>query len=215
MNKFFLATAIVLLFLTGSVLAKDFVAAGKQITSQANGRGSIPCTTCHGANGMGDAAAGFPRLAGMNAEYLAKQLHDFATGARLNAVMQPIAKALNMQEMQDVSNYYATQDPKSTPPQIDGKLLEQGTHLALIGNWEKAVPACIECHGRGAHGVGATFPALAGQHASYIEAQIKSWKTGTRKNDPNGLMKGIAERLSEGEAKAVAAYLSSLKAVSQ
>lgn len=215
MNNFFLAITTALLFLNVSASAKDLTAAGKLVTTQANGRGSIPCITCHGANGLGDAAAGFPRLAGMNAEYLAKQLRDFAGGTRNNAVMQPIAKALNPHEMEDASNYYAAQDPKSTPAQIDAKLLEQGAHLALVGNWEKSIPACIQCHGFGAHGLGATFPALAGQHARYIEAQIKAWKAGTRKSDPNGLMKGIAERLSEGEMKAVAAYLSSLKAASQ
>ena len=215
MNKFLFHLIWVLLSVNVSALAKDVSAIGKQITTQANGRGSIPCTTCHGANGMGDAAGGFPRLAGLNAEYLSKQLRDFSAGTRNNAVMQPIAKALNAQEVLEVSNFYAVQDPKSTPAKIDAKLLEQGTHLALLGNWEKMVPACIQCHGSGAHGVGTTFPALAGQHASYIEAQIKSWKNGTRKNDQNGLMKGIASRLSEGEAKAVAAYLSSLKAEPQ
>ena len=215
MNKFLYPLIMILLSVNASALAKDFSAIGKQITTQANGRGSLPCTTCHGANGMGDAAGGFPRLAGMNAEYLAKQLRDFAAGTRNNAVMQPIAKALNAQEVQEVANFYATQDPKSTPAKIDAKLLEQGSHIALLGKWEKIVPACVQCHGSGAHGVGTTFPALAGQHASYIEAQLKAWKAGTRKNDPNGLMKGIADRLSESEVKAVAAYLSSLKSAPQ
>ncbi len=44
-----------------------------------NGRGSIPtCNNCHGQNGEGDFKNGLPRLAGLDAKYIEKQLEDFA-----------------------------------------------------------------------------------------------------------------------------------------
>ena len=59
---------------------------GQQIATQGNGSGANACTACHGPAGMGNSAAGFPRLAGLNARYLAKQLSDYQSGTRSNPV---------------------------------------------------------------------------------------------------------------------------------
>ena len=59
---------------------------------------AMPCITCHGTDGKGMAAAGFPRLAGLPEAYIAKQLADFKAGRRENAVMQPIAQSLAPEE---------------------------------------------------------------------------------------------------------------------
>src|SRR5699024_10990142 len=69
--------------------------------------GAPPCLTCHGANGEGNAAAGFPRLAGLSAAYQSKQLHDFASGERGNPIMAPIANALSDQQIEALARYYA------------------------------------------------------------------------------------------------------------
>ena len=65
--------------------------------------GATACVACHGADGMGLAPAGFPRLAGLSADYLSKQLHDFQSGKRVSPVMQPLAKALSDSEITSVT----------------------------------------------------------------------------------------------------------------
>lgn len=184
--------------------------AGKATALQGNSKGATPCVVCHGEQGAGNAAASFPRLAGLDAGYLAKQLRDFQRGTRKDAVMQPIAKALSQAEIDDVTAYFAAQRPPALAAAADPALLARGARLATSGFWDKDVPACISCHGPAGRGVGANFPALAGQHPSYIAQQLNAWRTGTRDNDPQGLMKGIALRLPAGDIAAVSVYFSSL-----
>ena len=183
---------------------------GKALVLYGNKNGATACIECHGAHGAGNATAGFPRLAGMNADYLAKQLHDYRGGKRSDPVMQPIAKALSDAEIGEVVAYFAAQRVTTATVVDDKALWAQGERIALTGFWDHDVPACISCHGPGGRGVGVHFPKLAGQHASYISKQLKAWRVGTRANDPQTLMKGIAQRLPENEVAAVAAYLASL-----
>ena len=186
---------------------------GRQIVMHGNTHGATACATCHGEDGAGQAAAGFPRLAGQNKDYLLMQLHAFVQGSRNNPIMAPIAKALSQQEMTAVTAYYAgRQTPNPNAGRGDKTLRDEGKKLALRGNWDKTIPACVACHGSGGNGVGRHFPALAGQGAQYIEQQINAWKSATRHNDPNQLMQGVAQRLSQAETRAVAAYFASLPA---
>ncbi|WP_197722102.1 c-type cytochrome [Sulfuriflexus mobilis] len=205
---------------TGLGLFANPVAAdelGKKIAMQGNGKGATACIACHGVDGGGQAQAGFPRLAGLNENYLLKQMESFTSGARQNPIMAPVAKALSKNEMTAVASYFARLPIPggSSPSPADKALLKKGEHLAKNGNWDKNIPACFACHGPQAYGVGEHFPALAGQPTSYISQQIQAWKSGQRKNDPNQLMQGVAERLSEAETMAVSAYLASLPASRQ
>lgn len=184
---------------------------GKTIVMQGNGKGALACMTCHGLDGAGNAGAGFPRLAGLNPSYLAKQIADYKNGSRTNPVMKPFAMALTDEEAADVAAYYAAQQAPAAPPAADPSVLKQGERLALNGDWDKNVPACESCHGPGGRGVGAGFPALAGQHSGYITAQFRDWRTGARTNDPIGLMKAVADRLSAEQAAAAAAYFAGLQ----
>ena len=184
--------------------------AGKAIVLKGNDRGATACQTCHLSDGSGNAAAGYPRLAGINAEYLAKQLRDYRDGTRNNPIMQPNAKALSDAEMTDVAAYFATQRSSALPITRDEALIARGARIALSGLWDKDIPACVSCHGLAGRGVGAHFPALAGQHADYMVTQIEAWRSGTRTNDPQALMKGIALRMTVSDIAAVAAYFASL-----
>ncbi|MGD8587385.1 MAG: c-type cytochrome [Chromatiales bacterium] len=203
------------LILVWAILWSGWVSAaevetGKQLAMQGNGKGAAPCVGCHGADGGGNAAANFPRLAGLDGDYLAKQLQDFISGTRNNPIMQPIASALSKQEIDDVAAYYASLPLPQRSTQAQAVTSDSGKQLVELGDWNSVVPACIQCHGPGARGVGMHFPALAGQHAGYIESQLQAWRQGTRKNDPNQLMKGVADRLDDSQVKAVSAYLASL-----
>jgi cytochrome c553 len=175
------------------------------IAAQGNGQGAAPCQSCHGANGAGMSATGFPRLAGLDAGYLRKQLDDFATGTRDNPVMHPNALALSADERQAMATYYA-QMPMPKIPSVAPPSDKAGELLATHGRWAKQVPACVQCHGPGGMGVGASFPPLSGQSATYLESQLRAWKAGTRHNDPLQLMQGISRALDDNDIKAVAAW---------
>lgn len=170
------------------------------------GTGTIAaCASCHGKDGGGQAS--FPRLAGMNAAYLLKQLGDFDSGARANAVMQPIAKALSAEERVDITRYYAAMPiPQAQSGAAPAAAGSPGAALALRGKWSAGVPACMQCHGPGGIGVGDAFPAIAAQQAGYIAAQLRAWQSGTRKNDPLELMRHLSAKLSESEVTAVSEW---------
>jgi len=165
---------------------------------------AMACATCHGAEGEGMAAAGFPRLAGLSANYMRKQLADFASGARANPIMQPIAAALSHEEADAVSTMLADK-PQPQVERIDRTALVDGPgeSLALRGAWDRNIPECVACHGPSGTGVGDAFPPLAGQSAQYLSSQLTAWRQGTRKNDPNDLMGQIARSLTEDEVTAV------------
>ncbi len=195
-------------FLTWPTAAVADLKAGATIAQQGAGAATA-CLACHGAKGEGQAAAGFPRLAGQNKEYLIKQLGDFASGGRSNPVMAPIASNLNKQQMNDVAEYYASLPawkPTTPASQPTDKNYALGAQLAARGNWSAGVPSCYACHGEGGVGVAPHFPALAGQPASYTEKQLKHWQAKERKNDPQGLMNSVAGKLTEAEIKAVSIF---------
>lgn len=179
-------------------------------TLATSGADGVPaCAGCHGLQGEGN-AAGFPALAGQPAGYLSKQLHDLASGQRANAIMMPIAKGLSDAQIEALSVYYA-----GLPATGDGGQRDDtgsGRELAVNGQWKDGMPACVACHGDGARGIPPHFPALAGQHAGYIESQLKAWKAGTRHNDADGVMAAIAKRLNDDQITAVATWLSALPA---
>jgi len=206
-------TFITIVILTWGTAGATDPDAGRTLALQGNGKGATACVACHGADGAGNAAAGFPRLAGLDARYLERQLLDFQRGTRNDPIMQPVAKALSDSEAAAVAAYYAAQTAPADAggAATDPALIARGERLALAGLWEQTVPACVSCHGPGGQGVGAHFPALAGQHASYMATQFNAWRNGSRSNDPQALMKGVAERLPEGDIAAVSAYFASLK----
>jgi cytochrome c553 len=185
---------------------------GKNVFTQGGSQpGAAPCVACHGADGLGLAAAGFPRLAGLPAGYLRKQLEDFKSGARNSPVMQPLANALTEEEVNAVIRELAAMPaPVAVSVHRSEMPTEAAQKIALQGAWERQIPACVSCHGPGGVGVGDAFPPLAGQSAAYLAAQLNAWRSGTRHNDPNDLMGHIAKSLSAEEVQAVATYFASL-----
>jgi len=78
---------------------------------------SVQCSACHGKNGISkDPEA--PNLAGQSALYLEKQLVDYKKGARQDRRMSLIAGALTMEQIKDLSAYYAAFEITATPPEI-------------------------------------------------------------------------------------------------
>ena len=165
------------------------------------------CFICHGAAGESSSPV-FPRLAGQNAAYVARQLADYHSGRRKSSTMQPMVEDLKPEDFKALGAYFETQ-PVQAHPVADSELAQVGRFIFLRGNPYSGVAACAGCHGPQGGGT-ATLPRLAGQHAQYTENQLKAFDKRERTND-NAVMHTIATKLSELETKAVAAYISGLR----
>ena len=194
---------------------KGSAEAGQKIAASGSANGVTACISCHGAQGEGNSAGGFPRIAGQSAYYLAKQLTAFAKESRNNPIMTPIAKAMSEQQMRDVSAYYASAEAPATAPaqgsansKPAAAALERGRLLAGVGDESVRVQACANCHGPAGAGEAPSYPYLAGQHAAYLSAALAEWKSGARKTDASGQMPAIAKLLSDQDIAALAAFYS-------
>jgi cytochrome c553 len=187
--------------------ARPDMAKGERVAKQA-------CAACHAADGNSSIAAN-PKLAGQFPEYLHKQLVNFKAhggkkAERDNAVMAAMVASLSDSDMRDLAAYFASQ--KLRPAVAASKeLAARGQKLWRGGNAASGVPACAGCHGPDGAGVPSLYPRLSGQFAEYVEAQLKLFRAGDRANDPNGMMRGVAARMSDQEIKAVAEYAAGLR----
>jgi cytochrome c553 len=192
-------TTAMLVAVSGPAAAAD-AARGEEIVQG-------KCFICHGAAGESSSPV-FPRLAGQNAGYVARQLADYRSGKRKSTTMQPMVEDLSPEDFKALGAYFSAQ-PTVGHPIADPDLAQVGRFVYLRGNPYSGVASCATCHGPQAHGT-EILPRLAGQHAQYTENQLKSFNKRERTND-NAVMHGIASKLSELELKSVAAYLSGLK----
>lgn len=180
------------------------------------------CASCHKADGSGvnnPNGESWPRIAGLDAGYLARQLQAYKAGTRQNPSMQAFAQMLDDEQIANVSAWFASL-PASDGPSAgaqghSAELLKRGEQLATEGDWSKYIVPCSSCHGPDNLGAGSVFPAIAGQHFGYIRDQLLAWQKGDRKNDPQRLMATIAERMSNDDINAVAAWLSTQPATAE
>lgn len=201
MKKLFMAA----LLSTTLGVSSSVMAVGNPQAGQAKAES---CAACHGPNGNSPMEA-FPNLAGQAASYIVKQLQDYKSGARENALMSPMAAGLSVEDMADIAAYYARQQP--TLGAVPEELVELGEQIYRGGNPNTGVPACIACHGPSGRGMpAAAWPALSGQHSAYVEEQLHAFANGTRHNDPNEMMRDIAKKMSAEEIRAVSAYVRGL-----
>ncbi len=168
---------------------------------------STVCVACHGEDGNSSVPM-FPRLAGLQVQYLAKQLNDYMSGKRKNDVMTPLVATLKSGDVADLAAYFAAQKPQPGTVQ-DAALAAAGKVLYEDGNTTTGVPACEGCHQP--NGIGnARYPRIAGQHQAYTIAEMNQFKKGARTNDRAHSMRSVAERMTEQEIAAVAEYLAGL-----
>ena len=166
------------------------------------------CAACHGMDGNSPTNM-FPKLAGQGEAYLVKQITEFKTGVRKNAMMAPMVAGLTDQDIADLSAYFASN--KTTAGAVSEELVDAGQALYRGGNKESGVPACMACHGPTGTGVPAAgWPALSGQYPAYIEAQLKAFADGSRDNDSNSMMRDIAAKMTADEIKAVSSFVAGL-----
>jgi len=172
------------------------------------------CAACHASDGNSTAAAN-PKIAGQIPEYLGKQLADFKAQAgkkpaRPSAIMNGMVAGIADADLKALAAYYGGQKLKPAAA-ADKELASLGQKIWRGGNPASGVPACSGCHGPTGAGIPAQYPRLSGQFAEYLVAQLKAFKDGARTNDPNGMMRGVAARLTEREMRAVAEYAAGLR----
>ncbi len=163
------------------------------------------CAVCHGPEGDSVSPI-FPRLAAQHPEYIAKQLADFQTGRR-KGTMNDQARDLGPEDMRALGVFFSQKKPRAQRVR-DEDLAGVGRYIYLKGNPYSGVAACASCHGPKAGGT-VQLPRLAGQHAAYLESQLKEFTKRDRTND-NAIMHTIASKLTDLEINAVAAYISAL-----
>ncbi|QDK36349.1 c-type cytochrome [Bdellovibrio sp. NC01] len=205
--KLIIKSLIMILFAAGAYAADEpDMKAGEDIAMKGTPEGATACFACHGTRTEENKTGSFPRMVNQSQYYILQQLKDYSSGARNNAVMGPIAKALTDKEKADVAAYYAKiLFPTPKVKKAASAVLKRGEELAVVGDLKIQVQACNNCHGPGGMGMAPAIPAIAGQHANYLEAQLKAWKDGQRKNSAD-LMGPIAKRLSDKDISALALY---------
>ena len=199
-----ITAAVVAIISVTSALAADYgdPAKAQSIANQI-------CAACHGADGNSPLSMN-PSLAGQHPEYLFKQLNEFKSGNRNNAVMMGMVAGLSAEDMRNLSAYYAAQRLSEAAAK-DKDLVAQGRKLFRGGNLATGVAACAGCHSPNGAGIPSQYPRLAGQHPEYVVAQLKAFRAGERANDTNNMMRAVAARLTDKEIAAVAEYLSGLR----
>ena len=172
------------------------------------------CAACHAPDGNSVAPAN-PKIAGQIVEYLHKQLRDFKPQEgkkplRESAIMNGMVANLSDAEMKGLAAFYAGQTLKPAAA-ADKELAALGQKLWRGGDAGHGIPACAGCHGPAGAGIPAQFPKLAGQYADYIAAQLTAFREGKRTNDVNGVMRGVAAHMNDGQIRAVAEYAAGLR----
>ena len=165
------------------------------------------CAACHAADGNSVISAN-PKLAGQHPEYLVKQLTEFKSGKRANAVMSGMAAALSDEDMRNIGFWLASQKP-ATGAAKDKDLVALGERIYRGGIADRQIAACAGCHSPNGAGIPAQYPRLAGQHAEYTSTQLKSFRSGERKNSAQ--MTGVAAYLTDKEIAAVSDYIAGLR----
>jgi cytochrome c553 len=165
------------------------------------------CVACHAADGNSVTPAN-PKIAGQHPAYLAKQLAEFKSGKRENAVMKGFASALSPEDMTNISAWLSQQKP-STGAAINKNTIALGERIYRGGIPDRQVAACAGCHSPNGAGIPAQYPRLSGQHADYTAAQLTAFRDGGRANSVQ--MTQVAAKMNDREIKAVSDYIAGLR----
>ena len=169
------------------------------------------CEQCHGDQGE-SLVDGFPRIAGLSAEYLVKQLMDIKEGRRNIDVMVPVVLALTDEDIAALSQYFASFSMRQGP--YDPARARRGEELYLAGG--EHFPACMYCHGADALGMTNVewspggIPRLAGQLRGYLVKTLTDFKKDRRVNDRGSMMRLVAIEMTDSQIEDVAHYLYSI-----
>jgi cytochrome c553 len=202
----FLLTAVAALA-AGSAIAAAPVASAKPDLAKGEAIFGSVCAACHAADGNSTTPAN-PKLAQQHPEYLLKQLQEYKSGKRANAIMSGMVAALSDDDMRNIAFWLASKPAKPGFAK-DKDTVALGERIYRGGIPDRQVAACAGCHAPNGVGIPAQYPRLSGQHADYTVAQLIAFRDGVRKN--NAQMTGVAAKMNDREIKAVADYIAGLR----
>ena len=205
--KTFASLALSVLCLTTSAFASDAPKAAKPDAAAGEAKYTAMCAACHGADGNAGSPE-YPKLAGQHPAYLAKQLAEFKSGKRANAIMSGMAAAMSDEDMKNVAAWLSSQKAKPGYAK-DKDTIALGERIYRGGVADRQIAACAGCHSPNGAGIPAQYPRLSGQHAAYLSAQLSAFRGGVRNN--NVQMTQVAAKLNDREIQAVADYIAGLK----
>lgn len=165
------------------------------------------CAACHGADGNSGTPAN-PKLAQQHPEYTVKQLQEFKSSKRANAVMSGMAASLSDADMKNIA-YWLHSKPVKPGFAKDKELVALGERIYRGGIADRQIAACAGCHSPNGAGIPSQYPRLGGQHADYTAAQLTGFRDGIRKNALQ--MTQVAAKLNDREIKAVSDYIAGLR----
>lgn len=165
------------------------------------------CAACHGVDGNSGTPA-YPKLAQQHPEYLVKQLQEFKSDKRNNAIMKGFASTLSDEDMKDIA-YWVTAKKGKPGFAKEKDLVGLGERIYRGGIADRQVPACAGCHSPNGAGIPSQYPRLSGQHAEYASAQLVAFRDGVRKNSLQ--MTQVAAKMNDREIKAVSDYIAGLR----
>lgn len=165
------------------------------------------CASCHGADGNSGSPA-YPKLAQQHPDYLVKQLQEFKSGKRANAIMSGMAAGLSDADMKNVAAWVGSKESKPNFAK-EKDLVTLGERIYRGGIADRQIAACAGCHTPTGAGIPSQYPRLSGQHADYAVAQLVAFRDGVRKNSAQ--MTGVAAKMNDREIKAVSDYIAGLR----
>jgi cytochrome c553 len=199
---------LMLALITGSALASGPAAkVAKPDLAKGEASFAAVCASCHAADGNSTTPVN-PKLAQQHPEYLVKQLQEFKSGKRANAVMSGMVAALSDDDMRNISAWLASKQAKPGFAK-DKDSVALGERIYRGGIADRQVAACAGCHSPNGAGIPSQYPRLSGQHADYTTAQLIAFRDGVRKNSAQ--MTGVAAKMNDREIKAVADYIAGLR----
>ena len=165
------------------------------------------CAACHAADGNSSIPEN-PKLAQQHPEYLIKQLQEFKSGKRNNAIMSGFAAGLSEDDMRNIA-YWLTSKQAKPGFAKDKELVALGERIYRGGIGERKIAACAGCHSPNGAGIPSQYPRMSGQHADYTKTQLTAFRDGVRLN--NQTMAQVAARLNDREIRAVSDYIAGLR----
>lgn len=207
--KLFASFLMVAMFAVSAVAADEKAAATVAKPDLAKGEASFStvCAACHGPDGNSMIPAN-PKLAQQHPEYLLKQLKEFKSGKRANAIMSGMVASLSEDDMKNIAYWLASKKAKPGFAK-DKETVILGERIFRGGIPDRQIPACAGCHSPNGAGIPAQYPRIAGQHIDYAVTQLVAFRDGVRKNSAQ--MSGVAAKMNDREIKAVSDYIAGLR----
>jgi cytochrome c553 len=202
-----LMIAVALTASTFSHAAEPAAPAAKADLAKGEATYTAACAACHGADGN-SASPAYPKLAQQHPEYVVKQLQEYKSGKRANAIMSGMAAGLSDADMKNVAAWLASKPAKANFAK-EKELVVLGERIYRGGIADRQIAACAGCHTPTGAGIPSQYPRLSGQHADYAVSQLVAFRDGVRKNSIQ--MTQVAAKMNDREIKAVSDYMAGLR----